>query len=109
MLLNKIIDDHDISDSIYGFHAQQAIENLLKAVLSLGKVEFKRTHNIRELMDLLADNGSPLPAHLHEIDILTAYGVLARYEHMTFTSSIDRRALRRMIHDVRAWADQKLS
>lgn len=33
LLLEKIVDDEDISSEIVGFHAQQAIEKLLKALL----------------------------------------------------------------------------
>ena len=33
VLLEKITDDEEISSEIVGFHAQQAIEKLLKALL----------------------------------------------------------------------------
>lgn len=106
VLLNKIVDDLDVSDNIFGFHAQQAIEKLLKALLSTKSVRFKKTHNLRELMDLLAETGLPLPDPIAEIDYLTPYGALARYENVPFNTPFDRRAARKLVRDVRSWVER---
>jgi HEPN domain-containing protein len=45
-------------DEAIGFHAQQAIEKCLKAVLALHEVPFRKTHDLAELVDLLRDQGS---------------------------------------------------
>ena len=37
------------------FHAQQAIEKALKAVLTINRIDFRRTHDLEELANLLAD------------------------------------------------------
>ncbi len=60
------------------FHAQQATEKALKAVLVFKSVPFMRTHNIRTLMDLLPEDLNP-PEEAKEAPILTDYAVLARY------------------------------
>ena len=60
------------------FHAQQATEKALKAVLVLKSVPFLRTHNIRTLMDLLPEDLN-LPEEAKGAPILTDYAVLARY------------------------------
>ena len=43
-------------DSFYEllcFHAQQAVEKALKAVLIINNISYPKTHNIRTLLDLL--------------------------------------------------------
>ena len=45
-----------IGDAIVGFHAQQALEKSLKAVLSAHMIEFRRTHDLVTLLDLLQDH-----------------------------------------------------
>ena len=81
-LLDEILSSRQVSDEIFGFHCQQATEKLLKALLSLLNVGYPRTHNLRLLMDLLADAGQPLPKDFSELDILTPYGTLFRYEDL---------------------------
>ena len=60
------------------FHAQQAVEKALKAVLVAHGISFPRTHNIGVLLDLL-----PVPlqpsATIQAADILTDYAVSSRY------------------------------
>ncbi len=45
-ILLRLIDDEDIPDDGLGFHAQQAVEKMLKAVLARNEVSYERTHNI---------------------------------------------------------------
>lgn len=44
-----LIENDEIADSQIGFHAQQAVEKCLKAVLVLHEVEFRKTHDLDEL------------------------------------------------------------
>ena len=60
------------------FHAQQATEKALKAVLIFRSVPFPKTHNIRTLMDLLPD-GMNIPEEAKGAASLTDYAVLTRY------------------------------
>jgi HEPN domain-containing protein len=60
------------------FHAQQATEKALKAVLIFRSMPFLRTHNIRALMDLLPEDLN-LPEEAKKAPILTDYAVLTRY------------------------------
>jgi HEPN domain-containing protein len=61
------------------FHAQQAVEKLLKALLTFHKVEFEKVHSIDYLFDLLEavepGTGALRPAATG----LTDYAVGARY------------------------------
>lgn len=61
------------------FHCQQASEKYIKAFLTYRQVEFPKTHNIRELLDLAATVDHNLAEELIPAAILTPYGVEARY------------------------------
>ncbi len=108
ILLNKIADDGEISVSIYYFHAQQAVEKLLKALLSKNGIRFGKTHNIRELMDLLADTEYALPTHFTKFDALTPYGTIGRYEDLSFKEPFTRQEIRRMIADFKVWVEANM-
>ena len=61
------------------FHCQQASEKYLKAYLTCRQVEFGKTHNIRELLDLVASVDDEVSQELAAAATLTPYGVEARY------------------------------
>lgn len=61
------------------FHAQQAAEKHLKALLTFHQIEFPKTHSIGELLDLTARVAPELAADLREAVALTPYGVELRY------------------------------
>ncbi len=60
------------------FHAQQAVEKSLKAVLISLRIPFPKTHSIRMLLDLFPES---ILVHegIEDVAILTDYAVLARY------------------------------
>ncbi len=60
------------------FHAQQATEKAIKAVLVSRSVSFPRTHNIRTLIDLLPKS-IEMPEDTAGAAKLTDYAVLSRY------------------------------
>ena len=60
------------------FHAQQAAEKALKAVLVFRSVSFPRTHSIRMILDLLAQH-VVVPEEIQYSAGLTDYAVTARY------------------------------
>lgn len=97
----------DISDSIIGFHAQQAVEKALKAVLSHHQISFRRTHDIAELLDLLADHGLALPPHAEDLDEFNPFAVEARYG-LIGPGPLRRPGLTSMIDAVLAWATGQL-
>lgn len=61
------------------FHAQQAIEKALKAVLVAAGVLFRRTHDLLELMELAHANGLALPVERELLARLAPYAVEFRY------------------------------
>jgi HEPN domain-containing protein len=60
------------------FHAQQAVEKSLKAVLLKHEIEFPFTHNLQLLSDLLPQD-IELPDSLRDVVELNVYAVLTRY------------------------------
>jgi len=60
------------------FHAQQAVEKALKAVLIANKIPSTKTHNIGTLIGMLPAHVG-LPEELKEAAELTTYAVMARY------------------------------
>ena len=61
------------------FHAQQAAEKSLKALLVARQVEFPKTHDLERLLDLVAVGDAPLAEALADVAELTPYGVEYRY------------------------------
>lgn len=64
---------------IIGFHAQQAAEKFLKALLVHQQIEFPKHHNLGELLDLVAKFDHSLADALRGVTALNPYGVEIRY------------------------------
>ena len=65
--------------SASAFHAQQAAEKYLKAFLVQHQIEFPKTHDLDELLDLVVRVDSALAESLRDAIVLTDYGVDIRY------------------------------
>lgn len=61
-LVRHVLDSPDIPDAIVGFHAQQAVEKALKAVLAACEVDYAKTHALGYLIELMQTSGIDLPA-----------------------------------------------
>ena len=61
------------------FHAQQAAEKYLKALLTWYQIEFPKTHAIEELLDLLEPRIPDIASGLRNAVTLTPFGVDIRY------------------------------
>ncbi|MBN1960601.1 MAG: HEPN domain-containing protein [Deltaproteobacteria bacterium] len=61
------------------FHCQQACEKYLKAYLVWYQIEFPKTHDLDELLDLIAKQDANFSKFLQDISILSVYGVDVRY------------------------------
>jgi HEPN domain-containing protein len=79
-VLARLIGDLEAPAWTLGFHAQQAVEKALKAVLTARKIEFPRTHNLAMLVELLRRKGLPLPPDAEGLPRLTSFGAAFRYE-----------------------------
>ncbi len=78
LVLAGIALPQDVMYNELCFHAQQAVEKSLKAVLVYFGIEFRRVHDLDYLMTLLPAEVS-LPPDAEEIVSLTTYAVMLRY------------------------------
>jgi len=61
------------------FNSQQAAEKYLKALLTWHQVPFPKTHDLEQLLDLIATVDAGLAESLRDVIVLTPYGVELRY------------------------------
>lgn len=91
------VDDRDakefFSDEIFGFHAQQSVEKILKArVASLGG-SYPKTHDLMLLLSTLSGLGQDVTDLMELVD-LNSYAVQFRYEAFDLEDDeLDRDAL----------------
>lgn len=105
-LVDRVLGDSDIADDLIGFHLQQAAEKLMKAVLAAHAVEFRRTHDLIDLADVLTEAGFSPPSETRGLDALNPFAVEARYDFLPPSSApLDRLAARSQIRSLRVWAE----
>jgi HEPN domain-containing protein len=68
-----------VTDAIVGFHAQQAVEKALKAVLASREIAFPYVHNLGYLAELCKKHAIELPRTLDGLDDLTPFAAMLRY------------------------------
>lgn len=106
--VDKLIDDAAVPDEVIGFHAQQAIEKLLKAALAHRGVAPPRIHDLARLGALLEEDGAAPPPAVREARRLTAWAVEFRYDDV-LAERLDRERVRSGLADVRRWVDAALA
>jgi HEPN domain-containing protein len=105
--VRKLAEDTEIADAVVGFHAQQAVEKALKAVLSAHDRAYPWTHDLRHLMELLDAAGSPLPDELADARRLTPWAAEFRYGE-TIDDELDRPATVDIVDAVMRWAEPQV-
>ena len=91
------------------FHAQQAAEKALKAVLVAHETPFPKTHSIRMLLDLLPED-LYVPEEIEDAASLTDYAVMIRYPGDT--EPVDEEEYREAIslaEAVVSWSERTLN
>jgi len=104
-VLNK---EPDVHLSIVYFHAQQAVEKSLKAVLFSQQIEFARTHDLVKLARLLGDQGVMLPVREDQLRRLNPFAVAFRYDDMEI-APVAQEGMASLIAEIRGWAEQEVS
>jgi HEPN domain-containing protein len=94
--------------SVVCFHAQQAVEKCLKAVLFTHQIEFRRTHNLVELAGLLRKTGIKVPIEDSELDMLNPYAVEFRYDDADIIL-ITPSEMYQMLVTARSWAETQVA
>jgi HEPN domain-containing protein len=102
-----LLDVPRVSDAVVGFHAQQAVEKALKAVLVLNGIEYRFTHDLAYLLELCKTAGASIPRELQEVDRLSAFAVWLRHEDASATPVRRSQALAWASGAVR-WAGEQI-
>ena len=79
LALAKVPRPKDVLWEDLCYHAQQAAEKALKAVLVKKKIPFRFVHDLNELIDTLDEHGQKIPEQVKRSVILTGYAVATRY------------------------------
>lgn len=110
-VLDALLDDPQAPVEVLGFHAQQAAEKLLKAIITAAGGTFPMSHRIAELLDIIKDLGLRLPDSFEDLRHLTPFAVEFRYDVIPSEPEepLDIRRIRQLLRDLRAWAEARVS
>jgi len=89
-----LLDWAGTPDAVFGFHAQQAAEKLMKALLAHLGIQFELTHDLTRLAKSIAKVDQPLPDLGLPLRKLTRFGVAYRYEFQPLAANPDRATAR---------------
>jgi hypothetical protein len=81
-----------VPEGPFGFHVQQAIEKLLKALLSQLSIEYKLIHDLDYLTAHLESAGEILPDALVDFSKIGTFAVRNRYDEIPEFHVLDRTA-----------------
>lgn len=79
VLVEQVINNPDVANEIKYFHLQQSVEKALKSFLSFKGIQFPKTHDLEDLIDLAGENRASLPESVNILAELTPYAVEFRY------------------------------
>lgn len=100
----ELVEPHGLVDAV-GFHAQQAAEKYLKALLVARNQNVPRTHDLERLVDECRQCGIPLPAEIDEAAMfLTPFAVLSRYPGWGSIAGSDAQRALALANEIRAFA-----
>ena len=104
-VLEKLVADDDAPLEVFGFHAQQATEKLIKATLAAQGVAYPRSHRLGELVDLAADHGIRFPDRVETLVDLAPYAVEFRYDAAPDegVDELDKQETLEQIYGLREW------
>ena len=105
----KLAADPSTPDDVTGFHAQQAVEKCLKAVLAANDVKYPFTQNLSRLLDLLREQAIEVPDSFEDFKHLTRFGAVFRYDDMELAAQpLDRPRTLERIRQAIAWAESSV-
>ena len=111
LALSHLAANSSIEDWVLGYHAQQAIEKAVKAVLTHRNIEFPHTHSLQRLIRLLEEQKVRVPGQANELTGLTVFAGALRYEDQPAGEPgppIDRQRVVASVRHVLRWASEIL-
>jgi hypothetical protein len=115
VLLAKAEDDETalnlagIPDGPFGFHVQQAVEKLLKALLSQLAIQYRLSHDLNYLASLLQTSGETLPNTQIGLSQLDSFAVFIRYDEIPQLKFLDRPAAVETVRVIREHVVSRIS
>jgi len=94
--------DAEQENDVVGFHAQQAVEKSIKAVLATSGVEIPHTRDLSFLLEIVAEQDVAIPKSVAQAQWLTPWAVAIRYG--TAEARLDRAAAVAVAPDALDWA-----
>lgn len=107
MVVRELAGNTRIGDSVVGFHAQQAIEKVLKAVLARRGIDYPFTHDIARLLDEVDRSKLPEGLPVEGAEDLTPWATELRYGGSP-ESRLDRSAALDVVERFRSWAEAEI-
>lgn len=92
----------------FAFHAQQAAEKALKAVLLARGIHFPLVHDLDRLLELLERGGVSTPDTVRRAGVLSGYAVITRYPHPDEVADEEFRGALHIAEAVALWAGEEL-
>ena len=102
-----LLQHRDAPASSVGFHAQQYLEKVIKAVLVSNAVIFRRTHDLEELADLLGRQGIEPPLPKDQLKQLNPFAVIIRYQDIEITLT-DIDTVAEIMENAQAWVERQI-
>lgn len=100
---NALLEAPDVRFANAAFHGQQAIEKVLKAVLTRRNAAMGRTHNLLALSGQLLELGLAVPVSDDQLALLNPYAVVFRYDDIE-VELLSSKELMAMVTTTVEWA-----
>lgn len=107
LTLRLLRESGEAPEEVMGFHAQQACEKFLKAVLVMHGVLFERTHDLAVLFSLCGAHRIQVPAAKDALRLLNNFAVRFRYEACP-VPLIDESETAVLVEALKDWAEQEI-
>lgn len=104
----KMKNDPDFHFATTCFHAQQAIEKCMKAVMFERGILFPPIHDLVRLALALRDGGHFVPFAVDDLRKLNPFAITFRYDD-TDIPLISSAEVEKMVDIMRTWADEQVS
>ena len=102
---SKMKNDPDFHFSTTCFHAQQAVEKCLKAVMFERGILFPPVHDLARLTLVLLEHGVAIPCSVDDLRRLNPFAVTFRYDD-TDIPLISVVEVEKMVDAMRCWAGE---
>jgi HEPN domain-containing protein len=114
-LLAKAADDQTVAelpgvpDGPFGFHVQQSVEKLLKALLSQLSIRYSYSHDLNYLVYLLTEAGETLPQTIVPFSDLDSFAVSNRYDSIPESHVLDRPGAIETVRIARKYVEARIA